>query len=144
MALKKTLIVFVLYLTGCICTTPLPVAYAAEPPLGGDVTIAPCMEYILSSGCTLSINNSTAYINASVRSVSSTTKCQIILKLQQKTGSSWKTIQSWTDSKTGSYMTLSKTKTVTRGKTYRATATFTVWSGTKTESKTVYSAAKTA
>ena len=143
MVLKKNPIIGALCIIVCLFATPR--SLAADTLLHDDEIVSPCMEYISNTVCKIGISNGVATSTAIVSgNPLLTTKCQIILKLQQKTGSSWKTIQIWTDSKTGSYMTLSKTKTVTKGKTYRATATFTVWSGTKTESKTVYSAAKTA
>ena len=86
--------------------------------------------------------------NASIRISGKTATCTVTLTsqsvaslkvkmvLQKKSGSTWNNVQTWSGSKTGSSLTLSKTKSVTSGGTYRLKVTFTA--GSETVSQTVY------
>ena len=83
----------------------------------------------------LSISGSTASCYSKLtakRSVS----LKIKMTLQKKSGSTWSNVQSWSASKTGTSLTLSKTKSVTSGSSYRLKVTFAA--GSETVSQTVY------
>lgn len=142
---RKKFILSALCMTACLLATPMPTAFAADTTMHDDAIVSPCMEYISQSTCDVIVNGTTATVIASVRGNSSlTTKCQITLKLQQKSGTNWTTIQTWTSSGNNYRLSISKTTTITKGNSYRAVATVTVWSGSKSETMIRYSAVKTA
>ena len=67
------------------------------------------------------------------------TKAKVVAELQEKDGSSWTTIATWTDTQNAYRASVNKTKSITRGKTYRVKATVTVWEGSASETQTIYS-----
>lgn len=73
-----------------------------------------------------------------------TDHCKVVAYLQEKSGSTWKTVSTWTDESDGLRASVSKSKSVTAGKTYRAKAVVTAWSGSDSESATIYSSEETA
>lgn len=83
----------------------------------------------------LTISGSTANCYSKLTAQKSSS-LKIKMTLQKKSGSTWSNVQSWSTSKTGTSLTLSKTKTVTSGGTYRLKVTFTA--GSETVSQTVY------
>lgn len=83
----------------------------------------------------LAISGSTASCYARLTAKRSVT-LKIKMILQKKIGSTWSNVQSWSASKTGASLTLSKTKSVTSGGNYRLKVTFTA--GSETVSQTVY------
>lgn len=134
-------------LTVCLLTISVPQAYAlndtTSSAVQGDVELY--MTYINDADCTFSISNGTAKINAWVRGQSgNSTKCQIVVNLQEKSGLSWKTVQTWSDTQNGRKATVNASQKVTSGKNYRITATVTVWNGSKSESKPMTSKTLTA
>ncbi len=125
-------------LLACLFTsaifTPSP-AFA----LDSQDSISPYMTTIQSSACNISISSGTAMPYAQVRGQAGATKCKIVLTLQRKSGNNWVEVDSWSSSKNTSSMSLSKSKTVSKGNQYRAVATVTVWKNNSSESRTVYS-----
>lgn len=71
-------------------------------------------------------------------------RCKVVAYLQEKSGTTWKTVATWTDESDGLRASVSKSKSVTAGKTYRAKAVVTAWSGSDSESATIYSSEETA
>lgn len=61
---------------------------------------------------------------------------KIKMTLQKKSGTTWSNVQSWSASKNGTSLTLSKTKSVASGGTYRLKVVFTA--GSETVNQTVY------
>lgn len=101
---------------------------------------APYMLYIADARCTLSITGTTATVNAWVEGDSfDATKAKVVAELQEKDGSNWTTIATWSDTQNGSYASVYKTKSITSGRTYRVKATVTVWEGSASETRTLYS-----
>ena len=98
------------------------------------------MLYIVDARCTLSISGTTATVNAWVIGDDfDATKAKVVAELQEKDGSSWTTIATWTDTQNAYRASVNKTKSITRGKTYRVKATVTVWEGSASETQTIYS-----
>mgnify|MGYP000437947637 CR=1 FL=1 len=117
---KKTAIP-VLCLSLCLCGGIVPKAAAlevVEPVRQGEIT--PYATYIRSKTCVLSISAGTATVQASVgRQSGVTDHCKVVAYLQEKSGSTWKTVSTWTDESDGLRASVSKSKSVTAGKTYR-------------------------
>lgn len=106
--------------------------------------IAPYMLYIVDAQSDLYISGRTATADCWVQGQKGdATKAKVVAELQEKSGSSWSTITTWTDTQNAYKASVYETKSVTAGKTYRVKATVTIWEGTKSETQTVYSAEKT-
>lgn len=129
---------------GAVVLTSVPavaMAATAEPiTQQTESGIAPYMLYIVDARCTLSISGTTATVNAWVIGDDfDATKAKVIAELQEKDGNSWTSIATWTDTQNSSYASVYKTKSITKGKTYRVKATVTVWEGSASETQTIYS-----
>lgn len=90
--------------------------------------------YINSTYCNLSISGLTASCTSRVTAKSSKA-LSIKMELQKKSSGVYSTISTWNASKTGTTLSLSKTKTINPLSTYRLKVTFTAGS----ESTTSYS-----
>lgn len=108
---KKTAIP-VLCLSLCLCGGIVPKAAAlevVEPVRQGEIT--PYATYIRSKTCVLSISAGTATVQASVgRQSGVTDHCKVVAYLQEKSGSTWKTVSTWTDESDGLRASVSKSK----------------------------------
>lgn len=125
--------------TASMAEAVAPVSYQQE------TGIAPYMLYIVDSESSLSISNRVATADCWVLGEKgSATKAKVVAELQEKSGSSWSTIATWTDTQNAYKASVYSSKTVTVGKTYRVKATVTVWKGSLSETQTVYSAERTA
>lgn len=130
---------------GAAVLTSVPavaMAATAGEPINQQTEIgkAPYMLYIVDANCTLSISGTTATVNCWVKGDSiDATKAKVVAELQEKNGSSWTTIATWTDTQDSYRASVNKTKTITAGNTYRVKATVTVWEGTASETRTIYS-----
>ena len=129
---------------GAVVLTSVPavaMAATAEPiTQQTESGIAPYMLYIVDARCTLSISGTTATVNAWVIGDDfDATKAKVVAELQEKDGNSWTTIATWTDTQNAYRASVNKTKSITRGKTYRVKATVTVWEGSASETQTIYS-----
>lgn len=133
-----------LCLLGCLTLGMAPQALAVQADEPGETDIMPCMLYIDDSGCSMRIANGKATAKANVIGISETTKAKVVVSLQEKSGSGWKTVKTWTGTKDSARASASGSKAVTAGKTYRAQATVTVWVGSKSESRTITSGEKKA
>lgn len=143
----RRMLVSGLCLTACLLATNVSQAYALNETTFSAVQdkIELYMEYINDADCTFSISNGTATINAWVRGQSgNSTKCQIVINLQERSGATWKTVQTWSETQNGRKATVNASQKVTSGKSYRVTATVTVWNGSKSESKSLTSKTLTA
>ncbi len=119
-------------------------ATAVEPVNQQENGIAPYMLYIEDWKNNLTISGTTATIDCWVKGViGEATKAKVVAELQEKSGSNWTTIDTWTDTQSSYRAAVKETKTVSKGKTYRIKATVTVWEGSKSENQTVYSGEKT-
>lgn len=137
----------------CLCATALTLVPAASMAEAAVVPVnyqqendvVPYMMYIVDSRATLGISGQTASVSCWVKGDSSyATKAKVVAELQEKRGSSWTTVITWTDTQNSYRASVSKTRSVTKGKTYRVKATVTAWEGAQSETQTVYSGEKTA
>lgn len=130
----------------CLCGGMVPGVLAAEipdPPDQGEIT--PYALYIKRAECNLSIDGEIATIRGSVTGQTGVAdRCQVVVTLEEKSGTTWKTVATWSDESDGGRASVSETKEVTAGKTYRAKAVVTAWSGSKSETKTILSLEKKA
>lgn len=124
---KKLLSVVLSVIMICSCSVCANTAFAAESPDEGQ--IMPLYEDIQSYSAAITISGVTANCSVSVNAQSSS-YIKIVMELQKKSGSSYSTVETWTGSKTGTYYTMSKSKTINRLNTYRLKATITVGSET--------------
>ena len=113
MGARRKMLVSGLCLTACLLATNVPQAYAlndtTSSAVQGDIELY--MQYINDADCTFSISNGTAKINAWVRGQSgNSTKCKIVVNLQEKNGVSWKTVQTWSDTQNGRKATVNASK----------------------------------
>ena len=131
---------------GAMSFTAVPTAFAAEAPVNyqQESEITPYWTAITESVVDFYISNRTASIYAVVKgSATNATGAEIFVELQEKNGSSWSTVDNWSGS--GSYKaSVSTTKAVTKGKTYRIKVTMQVWEGSKTDKLVDYSNEETA
>lgn len=137
---------FALFLSLLVCLTvlPAPCALAAETDAYGGIELSPMMEYIMDTDSDFQIKSGTASVYGYVRGRASTTKSQVKIELQEKSGSDWTTIETWCDTQSKTSAEVDDSKSVTAGKSYRTVTTFTVWCGTKPESQTLTSKTLTA
>lgn len=123
-------------------------AYAVEVPVtnNGQWEAVPYAMYISGKRCSLSLSGGTVSVKAWVEGQAGVvTKTEVVVELQEKSGSTWKTLDTWSDAQNGSQRaTASCTYTATPGRTYRAVATVTAWSGRLYETMTLTSEEKTA
>ncbi len=130
-----------LWLLGlAICVSAIPARQISAANQTGDEALQPMMEYIMNATVDFNIPGSTAntYVYAS-GNPAEVTKCEIVVELQKKNLLSWEHVETWCVVRDGYRTSLSKTKAVISGKTYRVVATVTMWSGTDTETKTITS-----
>ena len=136
--LKNALGLLCLFLLICPMCLPFAAAEDMDTPVHEDPPID--LLYITRVDCKLTIPGSSANINSFVRGTyGSTTKCEIDLSLQKKTLSGWDTVATWAKIENSWQATLSPSRAVVSGKTYRAVAVFTVWNGNNSETITVTS-----
>ena len=86
---------------------------------------------------TLAISSNTSLSKVKVVGKSGTTKIYIEMTLQKKSGGSWGTVQTWSDTKKAKSFSLSKNKTIKKG-TYRVKGFVKVYKGKHFESITTY------
>ncbi len=140
--MKKVVASFCL---GAAALTSVPAVSWAETavePLNCqlELSIAPYMLYIEDAQCSLDITGSTATVDCFVTGRRTTaTKAKVIAELQVKNGSSWIPVAIWTDTQDAYRATVYESKSITPGNTYRVKATVTVWEGTASETRTIYS-----
>lgn len=128
-------------------TPAVSMAETAMKPVNAQTenAISPYMLYIRQTTSVLSISGTTATVDCSTLGVvGEATKAKIIAELQVKNGSSWTTVETWTDTQNSYRASVYETYSVTKGKTYRVKATATVWEGSQSEIQTVFSNEKTA
>lgn len=136
----KKLVTF-MCLSVCILTFSASAVYAVSNQMDTkNPIVKPYMTYISDASCKLTVKNGQASLNADVSGYfGEATKCSVVIELQEKSGSSWKSIGTWSNTENGDYASVSGSKAVTSGKTYRAKAVVTVWAGTQSESRTILS-----
>ena len=139
MSAKKRFLSGVLCLLLCLTALPAPAALAAD---GGDYQVMPCMEYISRADHAFSIDGGVASMYGYVEGMPGlATKCEVSIELQEKGLLLWNEVDTWTDSRTGTYAELDLARSVTEGEKYRIVVTVTVWSGSDSETQTLKSEA---
>ncbi len=98
--------------------------------------LQPQYTYINDISSTISVTNGLAKVNVKLTGTSSVTKIVVTTELQQKIGSGWSAIESWTQTTYGNSAILSQTGTVSKGYYYRTVSNFTVYSGSSNETAT--------
>ncbi len=116
-------------------------AYALEKPEFEEPEIQPLYTYAESCSAALTISGDTAYTSAKLTGKTTVTKIEITMTLQKKTLWWWSDSKTWNTTVSGSSATLSKTASIGGG-TFRVKAVCKVYSGSASESITVYSAEK--
>ncbi len=107
--------------------------------------VIPCAMYIKDKSCTMRVSEKSVYAEASVHGQRDVgTRAEVSMKIQRKSGTSWITVDTWSNSQSGLEAFISGSCTATKGTTYRAVATVTVWSGKQSETMTITTAEKTA
>ena len=145
--MKKTAATVCLGAAVLALTPAVSMAETAMKPVNAQTenAISPYMLYIRQTTSVLSISGTTATVACSTLGVvGEATKAKIIAELQVKNGSSWTTVETWTDTQNSYRASVYETYSVTKGKTYRVKATATVWEGSQSEIQTVFSNEKTA
>ncbi len=141
---------FVVFMMVAVFLSLNPSVYASELRAGINVaaisneytTIQPLYDYTASHVTNLTISGGTASCKASLTGYSGTTsKIEITMTLQKKTLLWWSNVESWTGTYNTYYGSLTKSKAVDSG-TYRVKAVYKVYSGSKSETITGYSAEK--
>lgn len=106
--------------------------------------ISPYYDQTMYANAVLGIKGGTAYAAAEVNGISGkATKINGFLYLQKKSGSSWSTVYTWTDSVNGSDLTLTGEKTNLGSGTYRLKLVAYVFAGSSSEEVIVYSTEET-
>lgn len=136
--LKSALGLLCLFLLICPMCLSFAEAEDLDTPVHEDPPID--LQYIRQADCDLLIPGSSASIYSYVQgSYGSTTKCEIDLCLQKKTPLGWETVATWAKIEENYRASLSPSRAVVSGKTYRAVAVVTVWNGNSSETLTVTS-----
>ena len=113
---------------------------AVNPLSNQQESIAPRMMYIDRASCDLSISGSTASVECYVNgNPNYATKAKIIAELQVQSGSGWLPVKIWTVTENDYEATVDESYTINTSSTYRLKATVTVWEGSQSETKTLYS-----
>lgn len=128
----------------CVCLMSMTIVSNAAAILPEDDIYEPMMENIIDASCTLAVRNGEASANASVSGKKGTTKCEITLSIQEKVGTRWVTIDSWSTTVADRDASIGKSVDAETGHVYRAQATVKVWLGGVAESKTITTSSKTA
>lgn len=132
--------------TAVLALVPAPsMAEAAAIPVINqqESSIVPYMLYITYTRSNILVSGRTVTVDCRMTGEKSTvTKAKVVAELQEKNGSSWTTIATWTDTQNTYSASVYESKTVTAGKTYRVKTTVTAWAGTASETQTLYSEEK--
>ena len=140
--MKKTIATMCMGAAVLTLTPAVSWAETAVNPLSNqqESSISPYMLYIKDSTCNLRISGSTSTVNCSVEGdFDSATKSKVIAELQVKNGSSWIPVKIWTVEENDYMAKVKESHTINTSNTYRVKATVTVWEGSQSETKTLYS-----
>lgn len=123
----------------CVLLSTISVTSAAMSD--GD-EVRPMMEIIVYGSCQLIIPDGTATIDCSARGTpGSVDKVQLTVVLQRLVQSSWKTVNTYYATSYSNYASFNRQVSVLSGYSYRIKLTIKMWSGTATETQTMYSKA---
>lgn len=108
-------------------------AFISNADIKNDNEIAPCYVNISNCSADLSISGIKAECYATVHSNKSVA-LKIKMELQKEKSTGYETVETWTDSKTGTFLTMSESRNINILCNYRLKVTFTAGS----EVETVY------
>ena len=117
----------------------MPVSVQAMTPVVGEVVtedipgITPRNTNIHLTNISLSFNGSNANCSSSVLAYSNTSKVSIQMTLYKYSSGAWVRVTSWSNSANGTYVSLSKSKSVSSGR-YKLTCVYTANSEVITKS----------
>lgn len=95
--------------------------------------------YIYKASSNLKISGGIATVSASMTANPGISKTLITSRLQKKVNGSWETIQSWTETSNTISCRLNKTKSVSKGSSYRIYSTVKAYKGADSESIAIFS-----
>ena len=132
----KTLLAALLALTFLFGFSAVALAAEEEPYDPGIIEEEP-YEIISSYSSNISVSGGTAKCSANMRA-SGASKVTIKMELQKKSNGSYSTVATWNGSANGSSTSLSKSKGITSGATYRLKTTFKATKSGTTETAVQY------
>ena len=95
--------------------------------------------YIYRAGSDLKISGGIATVSASMTANQGISKTLITSRLQKKVNGSWETVQAWTETSSTTSCRLNKTRSVSKGSSYRIFSTVKAYKGADSESIAIYS-----
>ena len=106
-------------------TSAMAVAEVEPDEVVSAIEIQPRYTYADYVDAYLDVSGGTAYVDAEAAGKSNVNSIRMTVTLQKKSGSSWTSVRSWTESDSSDFVSLSKEASVSSG-TYRVrvTATF--------------------
>lgn len=123
MAIQRTKVFFLVLILFLTSTVFCAVTAKAETP----PQISPFYDNASAIDTDLDISGTTATVYVSLNGNNNTKSINVTYSLQQKSGSSWSNVKSWTGSKTGLTFSAQQTySSLTKGAQYRVYATFKV------------------
>lgn len=126
----------------CMCLLFSMTAMNAFASTDGGTNIMLMAENYNNVVVELKINNNIAKASVEVAGIpGKTTKVMVRMYLQEYSGSTWRTIDNWSLTKSGSILSLEKNANVDKGSKYRVKADITAYAGIERESITKYSSA---
>ena len=129
--MRKAVVLFCLL---AMMLVPCQTVFASENDI--EYSVSPRMTYIGDYWLSISIDGTTAYVEASVDGdVLDATRAKVIAELQVKNGSSWIPVAIWTDDRYDYFASVDETHDVVKGHTYRVKGTFIVWEGSTYETE---------
>ena len=113
--------------------------FAADQDVPADEPAVEEYAYVSSINTKLIIRNGSATASVTVSDLNNnTTKIYVKMTLQKKSGASWNNVASWEKTTTSHYLTLSKSKAVSKG-TYRVKCVTKAYKNGNSESIPTYS-----
>lgn len=105
--------------------------FVSNAAVGNDNGISPCYVNISITSAGLSISGIKANCTAYVRSKKSV-NLKIKMELQKEKSNGYETVETWTSSKTGTFLSMSESRNINILCNYRLKVTFTAGSETET------------
>lgn len=125
--MKKTIIATLLALSALLSAGTYVCAYG-----GGDIA-TPYYLYTVSVTSTLITSGTTATCESTITCDSTVTQIYATQYLEKKNGSKWDYVNSWSTSTSKTYLTMSNTEYDLEDGTYHLRTSYTVYSGTSSE-----------
>lgn len=127
---KSKVIVRNIILMFLTCVMLFSSTVTASAALKDSNVASPCYTYISYDTINLTISGITAHCTATLHT-SKSVKLTIKMELQKKKSSGYETVETWTESKTGTYLAMSESRAINIFCDYRLKVTYTA--ATETE-----------